>query len=114
MHRRMTIKVPARGKVEKIRAKIQRLLKITCLNIPLARPCAQSIIVAFICFNSPAADLEWVQGPGFRSAMLPVPRQGKTGFTLLPPGTTGINFTNILTDEKTAENQLRLNGSGVA
>src|SRR5262249_2587673 len=45
---------------------------------------------------------------------LAVPKQGKSGFTLLPAAATGINFTNILTDEKTAENQLRLNGSGVA
>lgn len=36
------------------------------------------------------------------------------GFTLLEPAITGVNFTNLLSDEKAAENQIRLNGSGVA
>jgi len=67
-----------------------------------------------ICFGSGAAQLQWTEGLGYRSAVLPVSKSGKAGFTLLPPQTTGINFTNILTDEKTAENQIRLNGSGVA
>ncbi len=58
--------------------------------------------------------LKWTHGQGFRSAPLPVPTQGKSGFTLLPSGTTGITFTNLLSDTNTAENQIRLNGSGVA
>src|SRR3954469_588640 len=58
--------------------------------------------------------LKWTQGQGFRSAPLPAPTQGKSGFTLLPSGTTGITFTNLLSDTNTAENQIRLNGSGVA
>jgi hypothetical protein len=61
-----------------------------------------------------AADLDWSDGPGYRSAALPVPREGQPGFTLLPSAITGITFTNVLTDAKTAENQLRLNGSGLA
>ena len=61
-----------------------------------------------------ASNLRWEQGVGYRRAALPVPMQGRTGFTLLPPSTTGITFTNVLTDEKVAENQIRLNGSGVA
>jgi hypothetical protein len=61
-----------------------------------------------------AADLEWVQGPGYRSAALPVPKSGLVGFTLLPPMVTGVDFTNTLSDAHAAENQIRLNGSGVA
>lgn len=72
------------------------------------------ILLISTCQNVSAANLEWVPGPGFRSAALSIPGKGKPGFTLLTPGGTGINFTNILTDERTAENQLRLNGSGVA
>jgi len=58
--------------------------------------------------------LDWQPGSGFRSAELAVGRSGKTGFTLLPPSTTGIEFSNQLSDLKAAENQIRLNGSGVA
>jgi hypothetical protein len=72
------------------------------------------LVAGLICFGVHAANLEWIQGDGFRSAALPVPKEGKAGFTLLPPASTGINFTNVLTEDKTAENQIRLNGSGVA
>ncbi len=61
-----------------------------------------------------ASNLRWEQGAGYRKAALPVPKQGRTGFTLLSPTNTGITFTNVLTDDKVAENQIRLNGSGVA
>lgn len=43
-----------------------------------------------------------------------VPREGKPGFTLLPAAETGVVFTNVLSDARAAENQIRLNGSGVA
>lgn len=39
---------------------------------------------------------------------------GRSGFALLGPGTTGVAFTNILSAQRAAENQIRLNGSGVA
>ena len=39
---------------------------------------------------------------------------GKTGFTLLPPDQTGINFENLLRDDLSTRNQILLNGSGVA
>ena len=38
----------------------------------------------------------------------------KTGFTKLSGPATGITFTNLLSDTKAAENQIRLSGSGVA
>ncbi len=62
----------------------------------------------------PLTALEWETGAGFRSAPLTVPKTGKTGFTQLPAAQTGISFTNVLSDEKAAENQIRLLGSGVA
>jgi hypothetical protein len=69
-----------------------------------------------LCLFSPAlqAALQWEQGPGFRRAALVVPAGGKAGFTLMPPNQTGINFSNVLSDDKAAENQIRLLGSGVA
>jgi len=40
--------------------------------------------------------------------------EGKAGFTLVDPAVTGVTFTNRLSDEAAAANQIRLNGSGVA
>src|SRR6266700_7141054 len=62
-----------------------------------------------------AGQQTWHQESGFRWAELSVPREGKTGFSLLGPEETGINFTNTL-DEPTLEANSRVlsNGSGVA
>jgi hypothetical protein len=72
------------------------------------------VVLAVVCVAAQAGDLQWTQGPGYRVKAVSVPLDGKVGFTLLPAGVTGINFTNVLSDEKTAENQIRLNGSGIA
>src|SRR5579885_326085 len=64
-----------------------------------------------ICFG---ADPKWESTPYGRRAALSVPAQGKAGFTLMPPEQTGVFFTNTLSDARAAENQIRLNGSGVA
>jgi len=85
-----------------------------CPQRTVLRLCALWISVALAWLPSGAAELQWETRDGYRSAALPRPRPGSAGFTLLKPGSTGINFTNVLTDEKTAENQIRLNGSGVA
>ena len=58
--------------------------------------------------------LNWQTGEGHRWSELPVPRTGKTGFTLLPPEITGISFTNFISDQRAVTNQNLLNGSGVA
>ncbi len=58
--------------------------------------------------------LDWKPGDGFRSAELPVPQQGKTGFTALAANPLGIFFTNILTEERGLTNQIYLSGAGVA
>jgi len=39
------------------------------------------------------AAANWQTGVGYRWPELQVPAAGKTGFTLLPPETTGISFT---------------------
>ena len=61
-----------------------------------------------------AADLKWETTPYGRRAALTVPVQGKPGFTLMPSSETGVHFTNVLSDARAAENQIRLNGAGLA
>src|SRR5438105_4486219 len=70
------------------------------------------LFISILEMNTPA--LDWEPGNGFSSAALKVPSQGKSGFELMPPAATGIDFTNILSDLAASENQIRLNGSGVA
>src|SRR5215813_9517637 len=72
------------------------------------------VSLGLISVQATAAPFRWEQGEGFRSAALPILEQGKPGFTLVPAAVTGITFSNILSDAKIAENQIRLNGSGVA
>ena len=43
-----------------------------------------------------AAELQWHQEKGFQWTELQVPKEGRPGFTLLPPEQTGITFTNPL------------------
>ena len=50
----------------------------------------------------------------YRCVPLEVPQGGQAGFTLLDPAQTGLNFTNTLSEENASQNQIRLNGSGVA
>src|ERR1044071_516832 len=57
---------------------------------------------------------EWHQENGFRWAELKVPKEGKTGFKLLSPEETGINFTNTLDLRAGEANRVLFNGSGVA
>src|SRR2546423_5188302 len=61
-----------------------------------------------------SSGLNWRTGQGYRWRELAVPAAGRTGFTLLPPQTTGISFPNFITDERSVTNQNLLNGSGVA
>jgi hypothetical protein len=63
---------------------------------------------------SVASAMQWTQGAGFRSAEISPAGSEKDGFTLLGAAQTRIDFTNHLSDAKAAENQIRLNGSGVA
>lgn len=58
--------------------------------------------------------LEWQEEQGVRSAPLPGLPARAPGFTLLLSLQTGITFINRLSAERAMENQIRLNGSGVA
>src|SRR5437667_4278243 len=57
-------------------------------------------------------ELNWQPGPGCRWSDLPVPKTGRTAFTLLTG--TGIQFANLLADEHSLTNRNLLSGSGVA
>ena len=61
-----------------------------------------------------SADLHWEPGPGYRSAALPIQASGHTGFVALPGSSTGITFTNHLSDAAAGKNRILENGSGVA
>ena len=63
---------------------------------------------------TPGAETLPANLPGLKVVELTVPASSKTGFTLLPPGQTGIAFTNLLNDLASAENRVLNNGSGVA
>lgn len=76
--------------------------------------------------NRLAQPLAWVAGfltasslvlgaqESSRSNPLSVSPSARSGFVLVNSVETGVTFTNVLTDAKAAENQIRLNGSGVA
>jgi enediyne biosynthesis protein E4 len=70
--------------------------------------------LALWCLVLDLSALEWKQHLGYREAALPQPSGSKSGFTLMFPNTTGVAFTNSLAPARAAENQIRLNGSGLA
>src|SRR5437870_6823087 len=72
------------------------------------------IVVGGLEVISCTAAPQWHQENGFRWAELNVPKEGKTGFTLLTPEETGINFTNTLDLRAGEANRVLFNGSGVA
>src|SRR5437667_3413347 len=76
-----------------------------------------AIATALLIANTGAAAgaaMNWQTGPGYRWRPLQVPGAGKTGFTLLPPSSTGILVTNSMSAERYLTNSMLLNGSGVA
>ncbi len=82
----------------------------------MAHICRLFIILSllrFACGSCAAAALEG-KGAGYRAHPLTVPTKGKTGFSLLSSATTGLQFTNQLSQERSLTNQIYLNGSGVA
>ena len=57
---------------------------------------------------------EWERHEGYRSLPLPAAPAGQAGFTRLPSASTGVTFTNLLSEERSLTNHILLNGSGVA
>lgn len=84
-----------------------KMRRVSCLWIVLL---ANLLVVT----AGNGAERDWKKGDGFRSAPLPVPKGGKTGFTLLSPVQTGVTFTNSLEEIQGAANRVLSNGSGVA
>ncbi len=63
---------------------------------------------------SPAAAEKWASGEGCRTRGSTVPEGGQAGFTLIPPGQSGVLSTNHLAEESMASNLNLMLGSGVA
>lgn len=63
---------------------------------------------------SSSTELEWNQEEHYRWAEVTIGFWGDTGFELMEPSQTNIEFENQMTDEMVAENRHYLNGSGVA
>src|SRR5215467_14283328 len=72
------------------------------------------LLAAIFAVYSGFSDQQWHQESGYRWARLELPQEGRTGFTLLAPGQTGIDFTNILLEWSGATNRILHNGAGVA
>jgi enediyne biosynthesis protein E4 len=93
---------------------------VPCPSWPIKRrlsaicSCARWLTLYLAALSGSVAAPDGKVGDGFREAPLTVPSQGKDGFTLVDPASTGVRFINILSDTAAAENQIRLNGSGVA
>ena len=71
-------------------------------------------IAAFAAWLPAALSAEWQVSPGSRYREAQGPVVGRTGFTLLSAQETGIQFTNLLGEERSLTNQIYHNGSGVA
>src|SRR5881397_849080 len=67
-----------------------------------------------VTISSLAGQLTFLDIQGHRVADLEVPRNGHTGFSLMPPEMTGIRFTNVVPASRSLTNHILLNGSGVA
>ena len=54
------------------------------------------------------------QHPGYRSRPLQISASGKTGFTVISPVTSGITFSNQLSETRSIRNRNLVSGSGLA
>src|SRR5438874_9137119 len=65
-------------------------------------------------FLSTAAAAQWEQAAGYRRIHVEINKDGKTGFALMPPETSGITFSNLLPEALGLTNHVFQDGSGVA
>src|SRR5262245_54415459 len=70
--------------------------------------------LCWCCPLAPGASLIWQAGPNFRTATVSLAAEGKTGFTRLSSGITGLSFTNRLSEILALNNQILENGTGIA
>ncbi len=73
-----------------------------------------SVLAFLLAFPGFATADDGRAGPHCRWHSLDVPSGGRTGFTLLPPEVTGIQFTNTLGEWAAESNRVLANGSGAA
>lgn len=86
-----------------------------CLALMNRVPCVRGAVVILLSLCCQAATaLSWRDGAGFRSAEVHVVANGKPGFALMPPGATGVGFTNVLQGDAYLTNAVAHNGAGVA
>jgi len=72
-------------------------------------------VIAQCLFLAPLAGAAvWQPGDGYRDRELNLPATGKTFLQRLPAASTGIHFTNTVSEEKGLENSMRTSGAGVA
>ncbi len=82
--------------------------------------CHSVILAGWVWLLGPATVLlaaeapGWQAGEGYRSRELRLPATGRTFLERLPPASTGIAFTNFVSEQKSLENSLLTSGSGVA
>ena len=73
-----------------------------------------SVLLLFALAAATAFPAGWQNGAGYRWQDLKVPSTGRTFLQRLSSSTTGISFTNYLSDERAMESSVRTSGSGVA
>jgi len=93
-------------------------MTVTAVSLPqipkgVRNGLGSAFAILLLCLHI-APGQEWHSESGWRWAELPVAPTGRTGFTLLAPGQTGIAFTNLLDEVAAAANRVLLNGYGVA
>lgn len=82
--------------------------------MPSAGP-ARIFLFIFLSLSSQTAPASsWSEGAGFRSLEVDPGRNGKAGFTLMDPQTTGVRFTNELKGDLYLTNAVAHNGAGLA
>jgi hypothetical protein len=74
--------------------------------------CRGAIAIALFCSQLSAAN--WGAGEGFRTQAVEPQGNGKVGFTLMNPLSTGVIFTNVLQGDAYLTNSVAHNGSGLA
>src|SRR5262245_13285423 len=75
---------------------------------------SQSLLYPLIAIAVCAVFLPAHGADSFRRDKLEVKRSNRVGFSLLTAPETGIQFTNVLDQNRYTTNQIYLNGSGVA
>ena len=71
-------------------------------------------MLPFIAAGLSANALDWQALSGHRRAALTIPPSERTGFKEMASSSTGISFTNRLSEARSITNQVFLNGSGIA